>query len=313
MRLTFLALIGLALPVAADTVWLTSGGKFEGKATEDASGVHLQLHHGSMTFKKDQVARIERGPVVWDIYAEKAAKVAAEDAAGHLELAAWCKQNDLDEFVKKEYQAVIAADPDHEAARKALGFIRHEGAWMTQLEAWKAMGWIERKGKWMPPKKARYLDIREERLARQKKQQDAVDKGLDLIWKANEKDRAKGKELLIAAGKEHGIRGLDDVAARLAGYYEDAWREYVIDSADVTMEVRATQAKLKRLRLFDITPDARADDPSVPDTYIQLPEVEIMRVQTTVFVPVRIGLRVVVPPNGEERDLRNELGDDVLK
>ena len=79
------------------------------------------------------------------------------------------------------------------------------------------------------------------------------------------------------------------------------------------MEVRATQAKLKRLRLFDITPDARADDPSVPDTYIQLPEVEIMRVQTTVIVPVRIGLRVVIPPNGEERDLRGELGDDVLK
>ncbi|MEK7866445.1 MAG: hypothetical protein AAB434_07150 [Planctomycetota bacterium] len=313
MRFACLVVLGLALPLSADTVWLTSGGKFEGKVTEDSSGVHVQLHHGTITFKKEQVARIEPGPCVWDIYAEKAAKVAADDAAGHLDLAAWCKQNDLDEFVKKEYEATIAADPDNEVARKALGFIRHEGNWMTQLDAWKAMGWVERKKEWMPPKKARYLDVRDERLARQKKQQEAVDKGLDLIWKANERDRAKGKELLIAAGKEHGIRGLDDLAARLASYYEDAWREYIIDSADVTMEVRATQAKLKRLRLFDITPDARADDPSVPDTYIQLPEVEIMRVQTTVIVPVRIGLRVVIPPNGEERDLRGELGDDVLK
>lgn len=313
MRLAFLALAGLAVPALADTVWLTSGGKLEGKVTEDANGVHVQLHHGSITLRKEQVARVERGPCAWEIYAEKSAKVAADDAAGHVELAAWCKENRLDEFAKKEYLAAIAADPDNEIARKALGFVRHNGTWMTQVEAWKAMGWVERKKEWMPPKKARYLDLRDERLARQKEAQQAVDKGLDLIWKANERDRAKGRELLIAAGKEHGIRGLDKVAEQLFNYFEDAWREYIIDSADVTMEVRATRAKVKRLRLFDITPDNRPDDPSVADTYIQLPQVEIQRAQTTVIVPTRIGLRVVIPPNGEERDLRDELGDDVLK
>lgn len=313
MRLAFLTLVGLVLPLSADTVWLNSGGKFEGKVTEDASGVHLQLHHGSMTFKKEQVARIERGPCVWEVYAEKAAKVAANDAAGHLALAQWCKENRLDEFVKKEYEATIAADPENEPARKALGFVQHEGKWMTQVEAWTAMGWVDRKGKWMPPKKARYLDVREERLGRQKKAQDAVDKGCDLIWKANERDRMKGRELLIAAGKEHGIRGLESAAKQLASYFDDAWRQYVIDSADVTMEIRATQARVTRLRAFDITPDGDDLGPADKiDTYIQLPEVQVQRVQTTVIVPVRIGLRVVIPPNGEERDLRGELGDGVL-
>lgn len=311
MRFTCLMLLALALPASADVVWLTSGGKFEGTVTEDATGVHIQQLHGTVTFKKDQVLRIDRGPCRWDTYRDKAKEVAAGDAAGHLALAKWCRQNDLPEFEKAEYQATIAADPDNAEARKALGFVSYEGAWMTQVEAWKAMGWVERKKVWMAPKKARYLDLKEARLARQARAQSAVDKGLDLIWKPSEKDRAKGVGLLIAAGKEHGIRGMDRAAAQLADYYDQAWKQYIIDSADVTMEVRATQAKVTKLRLFDITPDNRPDDPSVPDTYLQLPQVDLMRVQTTVIAPARIAIRVVMPPVGEEKDLQND--DDVLR
>lgn len=78
------------------------------------------------------------------------------------------------------------------------------------------------------------------------------------------------------------------------------------DRKYITLEMRPTVANLVELRLFDITPDARADDPSNPDTYLQLPKLDLQRAQTTVRMPDKGSVLIAGLKNVLDRDLRVE-------
>jgi type II secretory pathway component GspD/PulD (secretin) len=75
------------------------------------------------------------------------------------------------------------------------------------------------------------------------------------------------------------------------------------DRKYITLEMRPTVAKLTVLRLFDITPDATADSVATPDTYIQLPTIDLQRAQTTVRMPDRGHLILAGLKNSIDRDL----------
>src|SRR5262249_29700820 len=49
---------------------------------------------------------------------------------------------------KKHLQAVVALDPDHAEARKALGYHRYGTRWLTPEEHMQSIGYIRYKGGW---------------------------------------------------------------------------------------------------------------------------------------------------------------------
>lgn len=75
------------------------------------------------------------------------------------------------------------------------------------------------------------------------------------------------------------------------------------DRKYITLEMRPTVAKLRILRLFDITPDATADVITNPDQYIQLPTIDLQRAQTTVRMPDQGHLILAGLKNSIDRDL----------
>ena len=75
------------------------------------------------------------------------------------------------------------------------------------------------------------------------------------------------------------------------------------DRKFITLEMRPTVAKLRVLRLFDITPDATADIITNPDQYIQLPTIDLQRAQTTVRMPDQGTLILAGLKNSIDRDL----------
>ncbi|KAF0245465.1 MAG: hypothetical protein FD180_1584 [Planctomycetota bacterium] len=75
------------------------------------------------------------------------------------------------------------------------------------------------------------------------------------------------------------------------------------DRKYITLEMRPTVAKLRVLRLFDITPDAVADIITNPDQYIQLPTIDLQRAQTTVRMPDQGSLILAGLKNSIDRDL----------
>lgn len=75
------------------------------------------------------------------------------------------------------------------------------------------------------------------------------------------------------------------------------------DRKYITLEMRPTVAKLRILRLFDITPDATQDVITNPDQYIQLPTIDLQRAQTTVRMPDQGTLLLAGLKNSIDRDL----------
>ncbi|MEN8148321.1 MAG: HEAT repeat domain-containing protein [Planctomycetota bacterium] len=82
-------------------------------------------------------------------YQERAAKLATDDANGHYVLGLWCSKNDLDTEARLEFEKVVALDADHEGARSALGYVRHQGRWLSKDEAMRQKGFVRHEGVWL--------------------------------------------------------------------------------------------------------------------------------------------------------------------
>jgi hypothetical protein len=63
-------------------------------------------------------------------------------------MAEWCKEAGLSEQRKRHLQAVVAIDPNHAEARKALGYQRYGTRWLTSEQFLESHGYVRSKGAW---------------------------------------------------------------------------------------------------------------------------------------------------------------------
>ena len=73
------------------------------------------------------------------------------DAQASYELGLWARAAGIEVEALILFKQAITIDPDHEFARRALGYIRYQGRWMTDSEVKKAMGLIEFENQWVTP------------------------------------------------------------------------------------------------------------------------------------------------------------------
>jgi len=118
-----------------DIVHFTSGGKLEGEViSQQTDQIVVRLGAGTITLRREMVARIEPCPSPQAQYRERLSKL-QETAAGHLELARWCEEKSLPTEARDHYIQVILLDPENASARAALGFIKVGQEWLTRSEA----------------------------------------------------------------------------------------------------------------------------------------------------------------------------------
>ena len=82
---------------------------------------------------------------------EQIAPTYADTAAAQWELAQWCREHKLIVQRQVHLRRVIELEPNHTAARHALGYSRVNGQWVTQEGAMTAQGFVRSGGKWMLP------------------------------------------------------------------------------------------------------------------------------------------------------------------
>ena len=142
-----LAALGLLLSASAqaDKVYLTNGKSLEGKVTETEDKVIVALAQGTMSFPRAQVQRIERRESVLDVFAARRAALPRGDAAARVALAAWAHRERMERQAQELLREALEIDPDQPEARSQLGFVRHDGKWLTPTRKCRPWAWCASK------------------------------------------------------------------------------------------------------------------------------------------------------------------------
>ncbi len=149
-----------------------------------------------------------------DEYAAKAAAVEAQNADAHYRLALWCSESGLDAEAKFHYRAVVLIDPDHRAARRALGFEQVRGRWVEGRDAMRAKGFQEFEGRWVTPEEYALFAKDEIAAKAEREARRAADEALKRAWNADEAVRARAMAEIERLDAKYRLRPLA-IAARI--------------------------------------------------------------------------------------------------
>jgi hypothetical protein len=193
MRTLFVtAILAASASIAsADTVILKNGGKLTGVTTRiEGDKLIVKTQSGTVKFDHGDILKVIHKVTPMEAYEQKAGDVKKGDAEGHVKLADWCAQNDLDHFERVELEAAIAADKDHAEARRRLGYEKVGAEWLRGEALLKARGMVKREGKWVTAEAAKAMDAERERVRLEKalRAAEAKEKAAE---KEDELDRAR--------------------------------------------------------------------------------------------------------------------------
>jgi tetratricopeptide (TPR) repeat protein len=138
MRRTLLSIFaaGLAaLPAVADTVCLKDGRVLTGRVEQIGETIRLHMEYGTLEFSLDEIRDIEYEPRYEEEYRRRLHELDESEPDELFELSQWCAKHDLSAQRDQLLHKVLALDPEHEAAREALGYVRVGAMWTTVASA----------------------------------------------------------------------------------------------------------------------------------------------------------------------------------
>ncbi|MHC4953011.1 MAG: hypothetical protein ACYTGZ_03915 [Planctomycetota bacterium] len=165
LRVT-LPLVLLALPAAADTLYLKTNGKPVAKdilvvEETDDKYVYLDKSLKRRSYSKSMIGSMTRERT--DIHEYKERFEALKGGSEAVELALWAKKKKFGKNVIADtYEKAVELDPANTAAHEALGHVQYKGEWMTpaerekrieadEAEAMRAKGLVLHEGEWVTP------------------------------------------------------------------------------------------------------------------------------------------------------------------
>lgn len=152
---------------ADDVVVLKSGGRIEGElANPDRARtdpVSIVAPSGvKLVLEAAQVKRILEQTDVEKQYDELLPTV-ANTVEGHFGMATWCLEAGLAAPRKYHLEQVIRLEPDHEDARRMLGYTRLDGEWMKPGEWETRHGYVFYQSAWRLPQEVAILQREQQR------------------------------------------------------------------------------------------------------------------------------------------------------
>jgi hypothetical protein len=112
---------------------------------------------GQITLAKSQIKQIVfQRPE--EIEYEKIRARYADTVEGQWDLAEWCREHKLSSLREKHLTRILELNPDHEQARRALGYSQIDGQWMTQKDAMVKQGYRYYKGRYRLPQEIELME-----------------------------------------------------------------------------------------------------------------------------------------------------------
>lgn len=291
----------VAAPAAfADRLTLADGRTVEGLVRKDGDVYRVISRFGESSVPVADVKSVETGSPLEAAWRARAEKLAADDHEGRAALAAWLAGEGRADEARILAEAVVEADPENATAHRLLGHVRHRGAWMSPDEAKAADGLLRRGDEWFTPEAWARLDAE----AKQKAEASETTRaGRAVSARANDAVRmmlspdlvvrAQGAKRLEALAVETKSEALRALVPQVAAYAAAADRLVAAagapesgGAATVLSECRIQLAKLKRpIQSFRT---GLASNAAGANVEIQLPEIEVIKVATTVAIPAGV-------------------------
>jgi len=151
--LRFLLAATLAAPAVglADVVHLKDGRALEGAVQAEGDALVIRQRLGEVRVRRADVVRIEETEDRWDRLERLEDELARGTAEERYRFAAWARDHDFPEEAREAFLSVLRVDANHPGARAALGYVLHEGRWVTVEDRNRARGLVEHRGEWLTP------------------------------------------------------------------------------------------------------------------------------------------------------------------
>jgi hypothetical protein len=165
----------LAIPstALADDVLLRSGHKIVGIQREEKDRIVVETGYGTVAFPRDQVVSVTKGETPMHAWPARYAEIEkSTDARDFTKLAAWARESGMPRYVGGLMRRALELDADNAEARAELGYVRHQGRWITREELRKEQGLVQDGGRWVLPlekqlAERRRLEAEERKLERE--------------------------------------------------------------------------------------------------------------------------------------------------
>ena len=293
LLLSFLTLA--AASALADEVHLKDGQVLTGKVFDDGSKIYLVDRDSKHALAKSEVSKIVESRGFMDEDEERLAALAPDDAEAIFEFGRWLDESEWPTRARRAYEEVLAQDPDHRGARRALGFKLYEGEWVSpdELNRRKGLVYFEDDGRWYTRHDLEELKREIERneklratLAERRKTTEKVNRIARGFASFDKKSRQKAYDELTKYAEQINSPQLRKFADDTKAYYDEMVRVLCAQMTAPT-EIHTTLTRLKRpIDTFE-TPlgAAIALTAAQNPVKIQLPELSIAEVHTTVDIP----------------------------
>lgn len=197
----FFLVTWFAVDATADRILLKNGGELSGIVDEEPekNRYRVEVDGGAIWVQKSRVKEVVYEDNALKTFRERRKQVDASDPEALYELATWAENHELYSKSRELYREIIRLAPDHEGARKALGYQKYEGEWLTEDEYMRAKGYVKYEGEWVTPevKQAREeMKRREERRRQQEKleeQERQLEEAQEEIERLKEEQRERDR------------------------------------------------------------------------------------------------------------------------
>ncbi|HVX63156.1 MAG TPA: HEAT repeat domain-containing protein [Pirellulales bacterium] len=140
---------------AAETIVLETGGRIEGEIVNDKESqretyVIQTASGGRVTLARSQVKEVIRQTEA-ELEYEKIRPQYPDTVEGQWELAAWCRDHNLQRLRDKHLERIIELEPMHKEAHRLLEHVwdPQQGQWKTKKGFWEDQGYVFYQGDWM--------------------------------------------------------------------------------------------------------------------------------------------------------------------